>query len=93
MFINISLVFFLGCLLGLVWYHLGAFWGALGSLLEPVGTLGGLLWSYLARFGALWGPLDEVLEPLGLHLGSIWGPVGVCLVSFGRQVERMAQKC
>ena len=56
-----------------------SFLGALGNLLEPVGTLGGLLWSYWAPFGPLWGPLDEILEPLGVHLGSGWGVFGVIL--------------
>ena len=92
MFINISLVFFLGCPLGLVWYHLGAFLGALGNLLEPVGTLGGLLWSYLAPFGPLWGPLDEILELLGVHLGSGWGVFGVILDVKLREWPRSAKR-
>ena len=83
MFINISLVFFLGCLLGLVWYHFGVFLEALGNLLEPVGTLWG---APMEPFGALWTTLGAPGQdfgasrgPFGVHLGSGWGVFGVIL--------------
>ena len=72
MFINISLVFFLGCLLGLVWYHFGAFWGALGYLLEPVGSFGGLLWSLLVFIWLHRGRIWAYRGGIWVHRGGIW---------------------
>ena len=67
MFINISLIFFLGCPLGLVWYHFGAFWGALGYLLEPVGTLWG---APMEPFGVHLAAQRSYLGVQGWHLGA-----------------------
>ena len=75
MFINISLVFFLGCPLGLVWYHLGAFLGALGNLLEPVGTLVG---GPVELFGALWTTLGAPGRDFGAS-SAMCGSFGVIL--------------
>ena len=82
--------FFLGAPLGLLWYHLGAFWGALSNLLEPVGTLGGApvelcvaLWTTLGAPGRDFGASRG---PFGVRLGCVW-------CRFGRQLGRMAQEC
>ena len=90
MFINISLVFFLGCPLGLVWYHLGAFLGALGNLLEPVGTLVG---GPVELFGALWTTLGAPGRDFGASRGPFGVRLGFVWCHFGGQVERMAQEC
>ena len=90
MFIDISLGIFLGCPLGLVWYHLGAFLGALSNLLEPVGTLWGAL---VELFVALWTTLGAPGRDFGASRGPFGVRLGCVWCHFGRQVERMAQKC
>merc|ERR1712060_291648 len=59
-----------GCLLEVVWRHLGASWGPLGGpggLLEHLGCLGESL-------GASWGPLGGLLGASWGLLGGLSGP-------------------
>ena len=66
-FINISLVFFLGCLLGLVWYHFGAFGG---SSWLPFGACWKLWGAPMEPFGVHLAAQRSYLGVQGWHLGA-----------------------